>query len=139
MTIQEVKDYLNRTYQIDKQITSKIEQLELLIPTCNGGAISEDTPVQSSINLHSFENRVLNYMERAESLEKEIKELQAVKDEVMAKINLVTNTDERLVLEHRHVLCKSWEDIVTSMDLSKRHLLRIYDKALQTMCKVLEG
>lgn len=138
MDISQTKDYLNKTYQIGKQIASKIEQLESLMPSPNGGAISEDTPVQSTINLHSFENRVLNYMQRAETLEREIKELQAIKDEVVRKINQVPNTDERLVLEFRHVLCKSWSDVAVSMELTPRHLLRIYDKALESMCKVLE-
>ena len=133
----DTKQYLNQIYRIDDRIKSKVEQLNLLIPT-SSMELSGDR-VQSSPDLHSFENQVLNYMDKTENLKAEICSLQRLKDEVTAKINLIQNTDERLVLEFRHTLSKSWGDISEQLDLSERQVLRIYGKALKSMTKILEG
>lgn len=130
------KEYLSQAIDIEKSIAVKLEQIQLLIPTSGGGA--SDEQVQSSINLHSFENRIVNYMEQVEKLKTEILELRRLKAEIMAKINLIRNTDERIVLQRRYIICQSWEDISAKMDLSVRHCQRIHDKAIESMEKVLE-
>ena len=74
-------------------------------------------------------------IEKIDEIQRDIEEKVAVlitlRDEINARINLLTDRDEQLVLRYRYIDNCTWEEIAGFINVSIRTVHRIHGSALQ--------
>lgn len=64
---------------------------------------------------------------------KEIRELEAVRDEIMNAINAVPDETLRQLLEERYINFHSWRQIARNMNYSEDYIYRLHQDALKKL------
>jgi transcriptional regulator with XRE-family HTH domain len=127
------KDYLNQARSLDKRIDSKLEQVERL----RSLAERTTTVLSWTPKGNSNENRTEYCIQKIWELEKEINadidDLIDKKREIASVINTVQDDQHRMLLEHRYLCCKTWEDIAKAMSYDLRWIYRMHGRALQEL------
>lgn len=136
MTIEEVKEYLNGAYYIDKRIDVLQDELTLL-----ESRLEKCTPSYTSNrgggNQPSFEyvlDRVLQYRER---LNNEIDNLVDTKEDIKKVISKVENPKARLILTQKYINFHTFEYIAEKLKMEERQIRRIHKKSIETLSKML--
>ena len=134
------KEFLSRAYRIDCQITSKFEQLERLkalatsVTTHYGGE-----QVSRTRSTDTLENNALRIIEAERELKEQIEALVATKKEIRQVIDLVPDSDCRLLLELHYLCRKSYSEIGALMGQSKSYAYRLHPKALAMVEDILRA
>lgn len=126
------KEYLKQAYRLDHRINSDIAEL---------GRLREMSTSISSPNLgekvqtnRNTDAPFVKCLERIYSLEEKINEeidlLVNLKEEIRSVIDMVSNTDERMVLRYRYIHNYTWEQIGDVLGADSRTVRRWHGQAL---------
>lgn len=126
------KEYLKQAYRLDHRINSDIAEL---------GRLREMSTSISSPNLgekvqtnRNTDAHFVKCLERIYSLEEKINEeidlLVNLKEEIRSVIDMVSNTDERMVLRYRYIHNYTWEQIGDVLGADSRTVRRWHGQAL---------
>lgn len=126
------KEYLKQAYRLDHRINSDIAELGRLREMSRSiSSPSLGEKVQTNRNTDA---PFVKCLERIYSLEEKINEeidlLVNLKEEIRSVIDMVSNTDERMVLRYRYIHNYTWEQIGDVLGADSRTVRRWHGQAL---------
>ena len=126
------KEYLKQAYRLDHRINSDIAELGRLREMSTSiSSPSLGEKVQTNRNTDA---PFVKCLERIYSLEEKINEeidlLVNLKEEIRSVIDMVSNTDERMVLRYRYIHNYTWEQIRDVLGADSRTVRRWHGQAL---------
>ena len=126
------KEYLKQAYRLDHRINSDIAELGRLREMSTSiSSPSLGEKVQTNRNTDA---PFVKCLERIYSLEEKINEeidlLVNLKEEIRSVIDMVSNTDERMVLRYRYFHNYTWEQIGDVLGADSRTVRRWHGQAL---------
>ena len=126
------KEYLKQAYRIDHRINSDIAELGRLREMSTSiSSPSLGEKVQTNRNTDA---PFVKCLERIYSLEEKINEeidlLVNLKEEIRSVIDMVSNTDERMVPRYRYIHNYTWEQIGDVLGADSRTVRRWHGQAL---------
>ena len=126
------KEYLKQAYRLDHRINSDIAELSRLREMSTSiSSPSLGEKVQTNRNTDA---PFVKCLERIYSLEEKINEeidlLVNLKEEIRSVIDMVSNTDERMVLRYRYIHNYTWEQIGDVLGADSRTVRRWHGQAL---------
>ena len=126
------KEYLKQAYRLDHRINSDIAELGRLREMSTSiSSPSLGEKVQTNRNTDA---PFVKCLERIYSLEENINEeidlLVNLKEEIRSVIDMVSNTDERMVLRYRYIHNYTWEQIGDVLGADSRTVRRWHGQAL---------
>ena len=126
------KEYLKQAYRLDHRINSDIAELGRLREMSTSiSSPSLGEKVQTNRNTDA---PFVKCLERIYSLEEKINEeidlLVNLKEEIRGVIDMVSNTDERMVLRYRYIHNYTWEQIGDVLGADSRTVRRWHGQAL---------
>jgi len=138
------KAFLNRAYRLKEKMKVKTDRIESLrehaesitaeLNLVSPGKATSHTP--SKIVERGACNIMDLQSEYAKEIQAEIQEYYDTQKEIETAIQeLVRDTTLQLLLEHRYLNGHSWEEIAVQMRYAYRWVLRLHDKALETLQK----
>ena len=126
------KEYLSRARLLDRQIDSKIQQIEELNRlTTNCTATLTGIPGAPRRGGSVMADAVDRIVDLEREINRDIDRLVDLKREIMAAIRSVDNSKYRLVLEKRYLCYRTWEQIAADTGYNVRYLYRIHGEALK--------
>lgn len=72
-------------------------------------------------------------LEIEEEINREIDELQTVRQEIRAALNQLEDENLKLLMEYRYIDGLTWEQIAVKMNYSYMQICRLHGKALRTI------
>ena len=133
------KEYLEQVYRLDREINTKLEEIETLRSMTGKVTGSyEGETVSHSRNVHSLENIIIKLMEAENSLNGEISRLVDLKTEVKALLEKVENDSYRQILIKRYLCYLPWSRISYEMHYSRRWTLTKHERALEVVQKIMK-
>lgn len=128
------KEYLKQAFYLDKNINSKLEQVEKLneLATKATSTLS-DMPKSSNRGESRLEEIIVKIIDLQEEINKDIDALIDLKREIAWTINNVKDKEMRSILEKRYLCFDSWEKIAVDMNYSTQHIFRLHNKALKSI------
>ena len=133
------EEFLSRAYRLDQQIQSKVDQLRFLRACMSGAALCcTDVKVQNSGPDSRVEDAVLKIMEEERIINEEIDHLVDIKREIREVISRVEDVDQRLVLEERNLLFKTWKEICDDLGASLRWVQTKHREAVEAVGEILD-
>jgi hypothetical protein len=133
------KQWLQRAYNIDRQIKSKQEMIQMwrglaerITPTY------QDTAIQSS-GVSRTEKYLQLIADAEAEVEQNLNTLIIIKKEIGSIIQLISNSNYKVLLEQRYILCKKWEDIADFMDYSTENIFKMHGDALNVVGKIKQS
>ena len=134
------KEYLEQIRHLDKQIDSKIAQVDSLNCLANKvTAVISDMPGSPNRRKSPMEDAICGIADLENEISAEIDRLVDLKIKVMGVIKQVANTEYRLILEKRYLCFQSWESIAADMKVELRWLYRLHGKALLKVQEILDS
>jgi len=126
------KDYLSQAFHIDKQLKSKLEQLNVLrnLATTTTQPLS-DMPGSPNRNIDRMDKAIIKIVEMEQEISEEVDKLVTLKREIAQCIKRVDDIDCQLILEFRYLCFMSWEDIAIEMNCTVRNIHILHGKALK--------
>ena len=126
------KDYLSQAFHIDKQLKSKLEQLNVLrsLATTTTQPLS-DMPGSPNRNIDRMENAIIKIMEMEREISAEVEKLLTLKQEIASRIKAIDDIDCQLILEVRYLCFMSWVEIAAEMNSTVRNIHILHGKALK--------
>lgn len=135
MEMQEVKDWLNRGFRLDRELTAlERSKMNLYLRAVSVTQRYDGEAVAGSKDPHKMES----YLAYADLVERQAAKLADISAEIFRVITRVRDTRERTVLIHRYLNFMTWEAIGKAMDYSWRQVMRIHGAALRSVKKILE-
>lgn len=135
------KEYLSRIKLLDYRIRNKkieLEDIEYKMQGISSVKIGDKNGINSSSNIQSPQEKLIfKYFEYQKDLSKSIEELMNLKTEAMARIDKLDNADYVNLLYKRYFQYKKWEEIALEMNYAYRSIIRLHDKALHKMDKII--
>lgn len=126
------KEYLSQARLLDRQIDSKIQQIEELNRlTTNCTATLTGMPGNPNHGGSAMADAVDRIVDLEREINRDIDRLVDLRREIMAAIRSVDNSKYRLVLEKRYLCFRTWEQIAADTGYNARHLYRIHEEALK--------
>lgn len=142
MTEKEVKEWLNKAYNIDKEIEEErkeIQRLDEVKESVSGVDTTKPNVQSSSPKSAGFENRVIRIDEIQQSIKDRIVEKEEIKEEITKTINMLDDHYQRKVIILRHFNYYTWYKIERLMNYSEKQCRRIYQKAIENLVKIIEN
>lgn len=137
MTVDEVKNWLNRAHKIDELIRldkKKLEELEELSTTIPSIQTSEK--VQTSKNLEPpYMGELIKKDEVRRKLNLRIVERYNTKNEIDEVINSIIDNEVIQVLDYRYLQFLQWRAIAKLMRISTGKALSLHRKGLEMLSK----
>lgn len=126
-----IKTYLNQARTLDKQIDSKLEQVERLrsLAERTTTTLSFDPKGQSETNRTEY--CVMKVLELEKEINADIDKLIDIKADIRNRIGRVESDKQRILLEQRYLCGKTWEQIADNMEVEPRTVYRIHGYALR--------
>lgn len=135
MTTKEVKQWLWRARGIDREITSLMKTVEKEYSRVTSIISQLDaTTVSGTKDPHKFDSLV----ELEGSVRQRLKELEAVKKEILDRINMLDDSRYRQVLKLYYVDGMSLEQTAVEMRYSFPHIKRLRFEAINAIKMILE-
>ena len=126
------KEYLKQAYRLDHRINSDIAELGRLREMST--SISSPSLGEKAQTNRNTDAPFVKCLERIYSLEEKINEeidlLVNLKEEIRSVIDMVSNTDERMVLRYRYIHNYTWEQIGDVLGADSRTVRRWHGQAL---------
>ncbi|MBR2563420.1 MAG: hypothetical protein IKE29_02230 [Paenibacillus sp.] len=131
----DVRDYLNQSYMLDRQIQCNMDHLNDLKEaalTVSGLTYEERlfTPDNSNAG---FVKTLYKIDELRNTLLDEIDKLVNLKAEIFSTIKTCKTVQGRVVLMYRHMMNCDWETIADKTSASRRSVIRWYNEAIETV------
>lgn len=142
MTVEEVKEWLNRAYRIDEEIEREKKEYIRLDDVKNsvGGSNLDKPNVQTSAPKSAgFEDRVIRLEEIKQSINDRIVEKEEIKEEITKTINMLDDHYQRKVIILRHFNYYTWYKIERLMNYSEKQCRRIYQKGVKNLAKIIKN
>ena len=136
ISIDDVKEYLNKVRHIDKEIDAKEEiktQMGRRLTTVSATSYRE-IDVQGGVKKTS-EDRIIEYIEHSEHINEMIDELINLKMKVVDEIERINDGLYRTLLTERYINNKNWEEVAGILGYDSRHTLRLHNDALRAFSK----
>lgn len=128
------KEYLKQAFYLDKNINSKLEQVEKLNELATKAtATLSDMPKSPNRGESRLEEIIVKIIDLQEEINKDIDALIDLKREIAWTINNVKDKEMRSILEKRYLCFDSWEKIAVDMNYSIQHIFRLHNKALKSI------
>lgn len=130
------KEFLKRYKPIVGRIEAKMEQIERMENALFPGAqILSGTPGGGHVGggMEKTDAAIDKLRRMRSGILKEIRELEAVRDEIMRAINAVPDETLRLLLEERYINFHSWRQIARNMNYSEDYIYRLHQDALKKL------
>lgn len=137
MTIQEVKNYLNQAYYIDKRINTLQDELTMLESKLERCTASY-TSIRGGGSQPTFEYNLDKVMKYREMLNHEIDNLIERKRNIKQTIAKLDNDKERLILYKKYINFQTFESIADDLDITPRQVYKIYKKSLENLQEFIE-
>lgn len=132
------REFLNQAFRLDQQISSKVEQIEVLNSLAQQVTTSfEQVPISHTGNVRSLEDVTVRLAEAKEELNRQILTLLNLHNTIASVISQVNDPDGLLILEKRYLCLQSWDQIATDMDYSRRWVLNHHKLAVEEVDKIL--
>ena len=133
------KQYLRRIRFLDKTISAKLEQIEILYAQATKiTAVLSDTPkVKSSEEQDKLAATVAKIVDLKKGLRDEIEEYIELKEEAIKLIDSMSDGRHRLVLTYRYINGKTWEEIAVEMHYTYKWVHVLHGQALADFENVL--
>lgn len=137
MTNKEVKDFLNKGYQVKNQIQLKRRRIE----DWRRVAESITTTIKpvaafSSMPSKKVEDCVCNIIELQEEIQEEINSLAQVERDIESAIKQGPLDDtDRLIMEARYLNYMKWEEIAVALNYAYRWVLRRHGRAIRLLAE----
>lgn len=129
--IEEVKAYLNQAKDINHLINSKLAQLSSLKElTLNVTARISAVPPSGTPDPHRLESTLVKIADLDNSINETVDYLVSLKAEIMQVINTVPDPRAQEILSLRYLLFMDWVTIAAKLQMRKRSVIRIHNKAL---------
>ena len=129
--IEEVKAYLNQAKDINHLINSKLAQLSSLTElTLNVTAGISAVPPSGTPDPHRLESTLVKIADLDNSINETVDYLVSLKAEIMQVINTVPDPRAQEILSLRYLLFMDWVTIAAKLQMRKRSVIRIHNKAL---------
>ena len=134
------KQYLRRIRFLDKMISAKLEQIEILHAQATKiTVVLSNTPkVESSEEQDKLAATVAKIVDLKKALREELDEYISLKAEAIRLINSMPDSRHRLVLMHRYINGQTWEQIAVCMHYTYQWVHCLHGKALREFEKVME-
>ena len=133
------KEYLNRAWNVDQRINSKLHQLDSLKDMATKATSTLGTePVSGTRNVQRMADTIDNIVALENEINDDIDRLVDLKRDVIKTISKVKDTNCLTLLELRYLSFKSWDDIAAEMNYTSRWVHIMHSKALAAVEKILE-
>lgn len=110
------------------------QTLPLLMYTASAKGIRYDKPKVDNSTKRDLSDVLMEICAKGESIDKQfLLQLQQLSDMrmiAMNLINIVTDDERKTILQYRYIQCIDWETIAEMFHYSKRHAIRLHNKAL---------
>lgn len=125
------REYMNRPYELKRQIGIKINQLQGIRNLINGttAAIS-CIPRSDSPDPHKLEQLMVQSLDLEMEIQKLTENLARATNEVASAIDSINNPSCEEVLTARYLCFKDWTTIAREMDYCKDWVFRLHRKGL---------
>lgn len=126
------KMYLKQIEIMDQRINSKLAVLESLkaMATKTTSTIS-DMVVSKTRNNQAMEDTIVRIMEMQEQINRDIDRLVALKQEILGKIQEISDPRMQAILEMRYICRKSWVEIAYELHYSDSKIFKLHNQALK--------
>lgn len=127
------RDYLEQVWDTKNHIRHlnlELESYRELAGTVPGCGYEERLNKQRSTEA-PFVKYIYKIMDLEEEIKTESGRLEIMKLEIGHQINMLEDTNERLVLRYRYLCCLPWDEIAARLHYSKRYIYKIHGRALQ--------
>jgi len=126
------KMYLKQIEIMDQRINSKLAVLESLkaMATKTTSTIS-DMVVSKTRNNQAMEDTIVRIMEMQEQINRDIDRLVALKQEILGKIQEISDPRMQAILEMRYVCQKSWHEIADELHYCESKIFKLHRRALK--------
>ena len=138
MTERDVKQWLNRAHDIDKEIKNLECECEKAFNRATSVVNGLDSEKVQTSKINATEGKYAAYADYIAGIKKRTAELYEVKAEILRAINKVDNGTYRLLLTLRYIRFMTWERIAEEMNYSYRQTLRIHGYSLLKFKDVIE-
>lgn len=133
------KKYLQQAKDIDRRIKVKKKLIAKNYESLYGKAISfGGDGGHNCTGENGTEKAIIRVLDYEEQVNKEIESLIKTRIEIEQVVNKLANETHREILERRHLLYESWEEISKEMHYSEQHLHRLHGVALVRLREILE-
>ena len=134
-----IKEYLGQAYRIDHRINSKLDQISALHDLATKASSTvNDMPGSPNRNIHKTEDVIVKIIALEEEVNQDIDELVDLKTDITHLIKTLESHEYQIILEHRYLCFKTWEQISVDMGYSIQHTFRLHDKALKALSENYE-
>jgi DNA-directed RNA polymerase specialized sigma subunit len=134
------KQYLKRIRSLDKQILANLEQIAAQRTLATRVvSVLQDAPQSHSGHYGDrLAGIVAEIVDLEEQLQKDLEEYISLKSKVITQINSIEDGRLKLILYHRYLNQKTWEDIACDLNCSVQWVHTLHGQALQEFEKILE-
>lgn len=131
----EIKKWLNRAYELDKEINMLLRARQyILYPS--GGAY-EDERVQTS-KQNTSDERFAMYADYGKRIDELTDQLHDTRQEIENAINKLDVPVQRQILRERYLKRRKWWQIANMTGYSEQHIYFIHNKALRNLLLSLD-
>ena len=132
--------FLSQAYRLEQQVRSKLQQIaDLRALATQVRSYSDHEPVSHTRDVTAMQSTVVKIMEEEEILNAHIDALVDAKREIREVIDCVEDVTLRLILEKRHLLFQSWDEIAIDLGITSRWAKARHRDALNAVERVLES
>ena len=133
--LQKAVNKLSSASRYDENIRLKQQELEYLMNLAQG-LCSPTYALGTRINsgFATKESTICAIINLRRQIENEIKELMNSYTKIKNAIIKLDNKEFKMLLELRYLTYKTWEEIAEIMNYSPRHIVRVHEKALMSLC-----
>ena len=129
------KEYLGQAYRVDLRIRCKMEQVQSLRELAvKASSTLSDMPKGSGYT--SKADIVAKIVDYENEINKEIRKLVKLKEDVTDAINSIPNAEQRTLLELRYLMFNKWEEIAIAMGYGIDNVYKIHKRALKNISKI---
>ncbi len=119
-----------------------IEQMQSRLSDMRASSLRGNTPSALGVKVSSSPGGVEDFYCAILLLEGTIKkrllEFKALYEEIFGQISKIDDVTLRLILQMRYLEGLKWDEMEMELAISKRHLFRLHDKALESMVEILK-
>ena len=131
--------FLSQAYRMELQVQSKLQQVANLRSLATQvHSLSSTEPVSHTRDVTAMQETITKIVEEEQILNAQIDALIDAKRLVREVIGLVKNVNFRLILEKRHLLFQTWEEIAIDLGITTRWTKDRHKEALKTVGRILE-
>ena len=127
------KDYMSRTFEMDKQVQKLAQRLEYLRykqTSPRGGELG--LGVQNSRNVHAGQDLTVKVIEAEEELDKAVGELTKLEWQILQSANGLASSQKAVII-WRYICRLTWREISKRANLSEMQVHRIHKTALSAL------